>query len=214
MTECRVNSHCKEGQYCDTGKKMCTPCQDGCTVCASATFCVSCPVGKILNTNGTCTNQCDSALEKGFHCKDGAATACQLNITTPCNCGGGLNCETCDNLSNDCGTCLKGYIKDTDQKCLICDANYTQIGSLCTLSTNLPDLNQDPNDPFVPGQKDEANSIISGGEITGIVIGSLLFLLLLILLIIYIIWRNRKQNQDEEGIIEECNGDPILLETK
>ncbi|KAH0569918.1 Cysteine-rich membrane protein 2 [Spironucleus salmonicida] len=223
MTECRVNSHCKIGEYCESSTQMCTTCLNGCTVCASAIFCASCPAGKITNTDGSCTNDCTPTLTSGNHCKDGVPTACQLDIKTPCECGGGLNCETCDSLSTDCGTCLKGYSKDSNQKCLICTSGYTQIGTICTLSTNIPSPDQDPNDPFTPGAGDkdkdsEVKANISGGAISGIVIGSLLLLLLLILLIIYIIWKNRKQKIEEEEIVQlniaYQNDDSVLMDVK
>ncbi|KAH0570792.1 Cysteine-rich membrane protein 2 [Spironucleus salmonicida] len=132
---CTENSDCQEWNagYCDLEQRHCRPCQKGCSICLSGSFCVQCLEDNsysVITINGTCTKTCQD-LKIGYYCKDGVVSLCDENITSTCMCGESKNCATCSDFTLKCGSCLPNLKMDMFGKCEECVSGYQKIGHMC-----------------------------------------------------------------------------------
>eukprot|EP00702_Spironucleus_salmonicida_P006107 EST47398.1 Cysteine-rich membrane protein 2 [Spironucleus salmonicida] len=132
--------------------KKCEPCPLNCELCSSATVCNKCNFGFITTIQGTCTG---TMVRK--YCKDGAFVDCDKNLTSECDCGTAINCESCTEANNTCLTCLPSVVKGGNGVCNICVPGFKIIGVMCW-----------PDD-----QVGRVTNNLSGGIIAGIILGTL-----------------------------------------
>ncbi|KAH0576042.1 Cysteine-rich membrane protein 1 [Spironucleus salmonicida] len=157
---CQTNQQCsgKGIGYCDLSVKYCKPCALNCSLCISSEFCATCEpssMNNVLTIEGKCTKQCND-LTQDKYCLGGVATDCAPDATSKCACSNQQGCATCNKENSGCDLCLAGYIKASDDKCTDCAKGYEKFGELCISQSILPGANK-----------------LSGGAITGIVIGGL-----------------------------------------
>eukprot|EP00702_Spironucleus_salmonicida_P000326 EST41617.1 Cysteine-rich membrane protein 1 [Spironucleus salmonicida] len=156
--------------------KRCVKCADDCSVCSSATFCNVCNWGTHITTiDGRCTPKCDDITD-GNYCKNGVATPCAEGIDSACECGLATNCASCNSTLDKCKTCLTNAIITKGGSCRDCATGFKLIGGMCWPETPAPEPHGP--DPVVPTPSDPNPEVnrqnLSGGAVTGIVIGVLL----------------------------------------
>ncbi|ESU42095.1 Variant-specific surface protein [Giardia duodenalis] len=136
--EAAVCSACQEGYYKDD--QACTKCADTCATCSGGANnqCTSCPEGKYLKSDKSCSNTCDNnqyADPESGTCKlcttiDQSCTACKYNATVSkpqcTDCGSKKvktaldGTTTCVNLDAECATGNTHFKDDSTSTCLQC----------------------------------------------------------------------------------------------
>lgn len=115
---------CLEGFY-STGSSMnCMPCQTGCAVCLSSTYCVSCDSGYYLNRTQL------------------TAQACQKCVPPCLTCSNSTLCSTCASgyvpvAPGLCSPCPSGCFSCNQQHCLECIDGYALTYSARSLTCTL-----------------------------------------------------------------------------
>ncbi|KAH0569569.1 Cysteine-rich membrane protein 1 [Spironucleus salmonicida] len=178
---CTDNSQCspKYKKYCNINKQICNDCTGRCSHCSSETFCLGCNgQDYVLTIDGQCIDKCRS-LQTGQYCNNGTPATCTEDSTSECTCGSAENCATCSEDRNSCQTCLLGMEKDESGACTKCIEGYTMLNGKCWLNDKIPTRPVEPVEPVEPvvpvdpSNPTSNKSNLSGGAISGIIIGAL-----------------------------------------
>ncbi|KAH0571581.1 Cysteine-rich membrane protein 1 [Spironucleus salmonicida] len=144
--------------YCNFIAKHCKPCQQDCSFCTSATFCLECQGDKtkpVTTIDGRCIAKC-AGIADGQFCDNGKLATCSASSTSQCKCANMFRCATCNDDKTQCATCLAGYVINTEGNCIDCAAGYEQVAAIC-----------------LPLSSSGNSSNFSGGAVAGIVIAVL-----------------------------------------
>ncbi|KAH0569925.1 Cysteine-rich membrane protein 1 [Spironucleus salmonicida] len=146
---------CVDGYFKENSQ--CKKCQSSCKTCSKGSgICNTCKFPQTITIHHGCQNQCKVVEKEGEACVRGSARACgSEEQITSCKCGNVINCLTCSDNKKSCGSCLPGF-KLKGDTCSDCTDEAEKIGFLC----------------FLPAP-DNPGSNLSGGAVTGIVIGVL-----------------------------------------
>ncbi|KAH0569943.1 Cysteine-rich membrane protein 1 [Spironucleus salmonicida] len=175
-TEC-ITGYFKENQQCKKCQLPCSTCSKGSGTCDTCEF------PKTITIHHDCQDSCNIVVKDGEVCVKGSVRACgSVQQVTSCKCGNATNCLTCSSQSNVCGSCLPGF-KFSGQQCSDCTDKAEKIGFLCFLpappappsppTPPSPSGPVDPSNPVSPPDPNVPDSNLSGGAVTGIVIGVL-----------------------------------------
>ncbi|KAH0569468.1 Cysteine-rich membrane protein 2 [Spironucleus salmonicida] len=131
---CATSQECRDAGsgYCDEATRKCLPCQAGCAVCTSPTFCAACTGARnVTNSDGTCTLPCRQFVTSSF-CRNGSPDFCSKNITSPCDCDGAAHCSTCAYAKKwRCASCLQNRSLSAEGDCGACAEGFQAVGALC-----------------------------------------------------------------------------------
>ncbi|KAH0576174.1 Cysteine-rich membrane protein 1 [Spironucleus salmonicida] len=145
--------------YCDFSVKHCKPCQEDCSFCTSAIFCLECEGHKakpVTTIDGKCIAEC-AGIADGQFCQDGTSTSCSASSTSQCKCANMFRCATCNDNKTQCATCLAGYAINTEGNCTDCAYGYEPVAAIC-----------------LPLSSSGEGSNFSGGAVAGIVVAVLI----------------------------------------
>ncbi len=111
-----VPNSCLSSQYLNS-LGTCVNCQKSCLTCYGGlrTNCITCNSGELLQSDGSCMNQC--ASDRYYNSTNTNCYSCSIKY--------GINCTSCD--QSNCYTCSSGLLATDSQSCI----------SVCTGSTYL-----------------------------------------------------------------------------
>ncbi|KAH0571846.1 Cysteine-rich membrane protein 1 [Spironucleus salmonicida] len=200
--ECDADIPCKAGKFCNIlqAGNRCADCETNCKSCTSADRCTACNHDYELNTDYTCSAECN-VLNVNEACVSTANVPCGgTQQQTACNCGTANNCFTCPVVQppkpdpNNCANKFCSCESGSPDACTGCidDVNFTFANSKCTTKAPKTCGTCLPGYVLKKGKCDDCESNytkigefcfksseeaalggISGGEITAITIAAL-----------------------------------------
>ncbi|KAH0569703.1 Cysteine-rich membrane protein 1 [Spironucleus salmonicida] len=176
---CTTNKECRDkgSGFCDGTSKTCKRCAKGCNTCTSFKFCAACDDSSDKPTtliDGQCAQRCNTNMNY-YYCSISDTQQCNRNSTSQCVCEGPKNCAQCSNDAKSCSLCLKNMKIGADGKCSECADGLVMVGKICTKDEVVAGEVPVPPAPEPVVPEPEVNTQnLSGGAVTGIVIGVLL----------------------------------------